>query len=80
MVPQVHRFAHLDKSPDILLLHVGGNDMGVRSMRELSRNVKFDFVAAPHCVSWYDYCVDRYGGQDILTFGQVGGKGQQGLQ
>lgn len=78
MVPEEHCFARLDKSPDILLLHIGGNDMGVRSMRELVHNVKFDFVAAPHSFFWYDYCVVKYGGQDVLAFDQVGGKGQQG--
>ncbi|XP_018428673.1 PREDICTED: P2Y purinoceptor 4-like [Nanorana parkeri] len=44
VVPEVTHFARLDRPPDILVLHVGGNDLGVRSMRELIRDVKFDFL------------------------------------
>ncbi|PIO13242.1 hypothetical protein AB205_0184180 [Aquarana catesbeiana] len=41
---EVHRFSRLDRSPDVLLLHVGGNDMGARSMRDLIRDIKCDFL------------------------------------
>lgn len=44
VVPEVLRFSRLDRSPDILVLHVGGNDLGARPMCELIRNVKFDFL------------------------------------
>lgn len=33
-----------DRPPDILVLHVGRNDLGVRSIRELIIDVKFDFL------------------------------------
>ncbi|PIO30058.1 hypothetical protein AB205_0079610 [Aquarana catesbeiana] len=41
---EVHRFSCLDRAPDVLLLHVGGNDMGARSMRDLIRDIKCDFL------------------------------------
>lgn len=44
IVLEVHRFARLDRPPDILVLHAGWNDLGVRSIRELFRAVKFDFL------------------------------------
>ena len=44
MVPEVHRFARLDRPPDVLLLHVGGNDLGVRSMLDVTRDIKFDIL------------------------------------
>ena len=44
VVPEVHRYASLDWPPDVLVLHVGGNDMGVRSMLEVTRDIKFDVL------------------------------------
>lgn len=43
-LPEFHRFARLDRPPDVLLLHLGGNDLGVRPFRELIRDVKFDLL------------------------------------
>lgn len=37
-------YAGLDRSPDVLVIHVGGNDMGVRTSRELLRDIKLDFL------------------------------------
>lgn len=31
-------------APDILVLHVGGNDLGVQPFRELIQDVKFDLL------------------------------------
>ncbi|XP_040183677.1 uncharacterized protein LOC120916805 [Rana temporaria] len=44
VLPEVLKFTRLDRAPDILLLHVGGNDMGSRSMHQLIRDIKCDFL------------------------------------
>lgn len=44
VLPEVHRYARLDRPPDVLLLHAGGNDLGMRASRELVRDIKFDFL------------------------------------
>ncbi|PIO39553.1 hypothetical protein AB205_0008570 [Aquarana catesbeiana] len=41
---EVEHYCRLDRPPDVLLLHVGGNDLGIRASRELSRDIKFDFL------------------------------------
>lgn len=33
--PEFHHFAHLDRLPDVLVLHVGGNELGARPFTEL---------------------------------------------
>lgn len=43
-MPEVHCFACLDKPPDVMVLHIDGNDLGVRSMLEIIRDIKFDFL------------------------------------
>lgn len=43
-IPEVHRFARLDRPRDILALHVGGNDLRLRSMLDIVRDFKFDFL------------------------------------
>ena len=43
VVPEVHKWARLDRPPDVLVIHAGGNDLGVRSMLEIARDIKFDF-------------------------------------
>lgn len=52
-------FVCLDWVPDIILVHTGGNDLGHRSMRELIRYIKFDFLHI--CSSFPDiiflYCL-----------------------
>lgn len=42
LLPNFQFFAGLDRSPDIVLLHVGGNDLGTRTTRELLRDIKLD--------------------------------------
>lgn len=32
----------LDRAPDILVIHAGGNDLGSRSTRDILRDVKLD--------------------------------------
>lgn len=44
VVPEMHKFAGLDRPPDVVVLHVGGNDLGVRCARELIRDIKFDLL------------------------------------
>ncbi|XP_069800969.1 uncharacterized protein [Dendropsophus ebraccatus] len=44
VLPEFHFHARLDRPPDILVLHVGGNDIGVRASRELIRDIKFDIL------------------------------------
>ncbi|PIO14683.1 hypothetical protein AB205_0195370 [Aquarana catesbeiana] len=41
---EVPKFARWDRAPDVLVLHVVGNDMGVRSMRDLIRDIKCDVL------------------------------------
>ncbi|XP_073496194.1 uncharacterized protein [Phyllobates terribilis] len=41
---EVNKFVRLDRPPDILLLHVGGNDLGVRPFKELIRDIWHDFL------------------------------------
>lgn len=41
---EVHRFVRLDRAPDVLVLHVGGNDLGARPLRELVKDIKFDLL------------------------------------
>lgn len=44
VVPEINRFARVDRAPDILIIHAGGNDLGIRSSRELIRDIRFDFL------------------------------------
>lgn len=44
VVPEKQRFARLDRPPDVVLLHAGGNDLGLRCARELVRDIKFDLL------------------------------------
>ncbi|KAM4034528.1 uncharacterized protein ACNLHF_021168 [Anomaloglossus baeobatrachus] len=39
-----HRFARLDRTPDVLVLHIGGNDLGARPCRELIRDIRYDLL------------------------------------
>lgn len=41
---EVHHCARLDRPLDVLLLHVGGNDLGLQASRELCRDIKYDFL------------------------------------
>ncbi|KAM3918942.1 uncharacterized protein RB166_013679 [Leptodactylus fuscus] len=43
VLPEFHRYARLDRPPDIVVLHVG-NDMGVRPFRDLVRDIKYDLL------------------------------------
>lgn len=36
VLPEVHHFARMNKVPDILVLHVKGNDLAVQSMRHFA--------------------------------------------
>ncbi|XP_069812933.1 uncharacterized protein [Dendropsophus ebraccatus] len=42
VLPELQRFVGLDRVPNVLVLHVGGNDLGVQPMRELVRDIKND--------------------------------------
>lgn len=44
VVAEFHRFARWDGAPDIMVIHAGGNDLGVRRSRELIRDIQFDFL------------------------------------
>lgn len=41
MLHEFNKFGRLDRSPDILVLHAGGNDFVKRLFRELIRDIKF---------------------------------------
>lgn len=38
LLPEFHYYATLDRPPDVLVVHAGGNDLGTRSLRELVRD------------------------------------------
>lgn len=42
LLSRVHFSARLDRAPDVLLLHLGGNDLGFRTTRDLLRDIKLD--------------------------------------
>lgn len=42
LVSEVHRYAQRDRPPDVLVIHVWGNDLGIRAMVDLKRNIKLD--------------------------------------
>lgn len=44
VLPKDHRYARLDRAPDVLVLHVRGNDFEVWSMRHLVWDTKFDVL------------------------------------
>lgn len=59
VIPEVHKVLHWDRALDVLILHTGGNDLGVRSSRHIIWLVKFDILrlrmAFPHTVVvWLD--------------------------
>ncbi|XP_069832586.1 uncharacterized protein [Dendropsophus ebraccatus] len=59
VLPELEYFASMDRYPDILVLHVGGNDFGVRRSRDIIRDIKLDllrlWVMAPETlVVWSD--------------------------
>lgn len=41
---EVVRYATLSRPPDILVLHAGGNDLGVRPVRDLLADIKYNFL------------------------------------
>lgn len=44
VLPEVHQYARLDRPLHILVVHVGGNDLGLRATRKLFRDIKLDFL------------------------------------
>lgn len=42
LVSEVQRYAARDRPSDVLVLHVGGNDLGLRSMIDITRDIKLD--------------------------------------
>lgn len=44
VLPDFHYYSRVDRPPDVLVLSVGGNDMGVRAARDIVRDVKFDIL------------------------------------
>lgn len=44
VIPEVHRFAWLDSVPDILVLHVGGNDLGLHPNGQVIKDIQWDFL------------------------------------
>ncbi|CAJ0933156.1 unnamed protein product [Ranitomeya imitator] len=43
-LPDFHRFVRWDQVPQILVIHLGGNDLGKRPCRELIKDIKFDVL------------------------------------
>ncbi|XP_040267777.1 uncharacterized protein LOC120982000 [Bufo bufo] len=44
VLPEFHAFVSLDRCPDIVVFHVGGNDLGVRRSRDVIRDIKLDLL------------------------------------
>ena len=44
VLPEVQHHARLDRPPDVLVLHVGGNDLGIRPIGDLITAVKADVL------------------------------------
>lgn len=42
LLPEVQKYALREGPPDVLVLHVGGNDLGIRSMVDITRDIKGD--------------------------------------
>lgn len=42
LLSRVHFYACLDRAPDVLLIHAGGNDLGSRTTRDILRDIKLD--------------------------------------
>ncbi|XP_040184663.1 uncharacterized protein LOC120917438 [Rana temporaria] len=45
VLPEVNHYSRLDRPPDVLLLHVGGNDLGFRTSYDLHMDIKSDFLS-----------------------------------
>ncbi|CAJ0966975.1 unnamed protein product [Ranitomeya imitator] len=43
-LPDFHRFVRWDQVPQILVIHLGGNDLGKRPCRKLIKDIKFDVL------------------------------------
>ncbi|XP_056378996.1 translation initiation factor IF-2-like [Hyla sarda] len=44
VLPFLQKYVDLDRAPDVLVLHVGGNDLGGRTARSLMRDIKLDLL------------------------------------
>ncbi|XP_066445003.1 myristoylated alanine-rich C-kinase substrate-like [Eleutherodactylus coqui] len=44
VLQDVQRLVSLDRPPNILVLHVGGNDLGQRPFRDLGRDIRYDML------------------------------------
>ncbi|KAM3930954.1 uncharacterized protein RB166_004439 [Leptodactylus fuscus] len=40
----LHFHSQMDRPPNVLVIHAGGNDLGVRTSRELARDIKYDLL------------------------------------
>lgn len=44
VIPGIHCFSRLDLPPDILVLRVGGKDLGLRPMCQVIKDIEWDFL------------------------------------
>ncbi|KAM4023859.1 uncharacterized protein ACNLHF_024805 [Anomaloglossus baeobatrachus] len=44
VVPEFHFHCKVERPPDVLVLHVGGNDLGARASQDLIRDIKLDLL------------------------------------
>ncbi|XP_068119596.1 collagen alpha-1(II) chain-like [Hyperolius riggenbachi] len=44
VLPELQRFVALDRAPEVLVLHVGGNDLASRTTRQIIQDIKCDFM------------------------------------
>lgn len=74
VLPECHYYSRVDRPPDVLVLQVGGNYLGVRAARDLVRDVKFDILCLildfPGCIIiWSDI-----GGRKVWRFARSIGR------
>lgn len=70
VLSEIRFYAVNDRYPNILLLHVGGNDMALRPSRDVIRDIVGCFVFVVHVASIY-FDLVRYSGQKKMAECQV---------
>lgn len=63
VLPEVHHYARLDRPPDILFMHVRGNDLRLRVTWQLILDIKLDFL-----------CLRSFFSDTILAWSDIVGR------
>lgn len=59
VLPEVNRFTQLDRSPGVLLVYMGGTDLGRRPFRKLICDIKFMWALFPGIITIWSDIVQR---------------------